>query len=241
MTKLIHTEWKLFLREPVVAFWGVVFPVALLIVLGIASDGPEKDFGGISLVQAYVPVLVGFTLAMIAVSVLPAMLGTYREKGILRRLQATPVPPSRLLVAQIAVHVAVILLATLLMLVVARLAFDVGLPGDVLGFVVAYVLSAAALLAIGLVIAAAAPSGRTANAVGAILFFPMMFFAGLWIPREAMGETLRQVSNYTPLGAGVGALQDAMQGDFPRPLHLDVLAAWTILALAAARSLFRWD
>lgn len=241
MTKLVHIEWKLFLREPMSVFWGVAFPVILLVVLGLASDGPDVDLDGLSLVGAYVPILLGFTMATLAISALPSVLATYREKGILRRLRATPVSPSRLLAAHLVLSLAVMVASAVLVLAVARLAFDVGLPDQPVGFLLAYALTAAAMLGLGLVIAAAAPSGRTATAAGAILFFPMMFFAGLWVPREVMGGALRTISDVTPLGAGIGALQDAAQGDFPRLLHLAVLAAWAILAVAAARRLFRWE
>jgi ABC-2 type transport system permease protein len=145
------------------------------------------------------------------------------------------------LLAHVVVDVALTATAAVLVLVVARVAFGVALPGQAAGFVLAYALTAAALLGVGMLLAALAPSARTANAIGAITFFPMMFFAGLWVPRATMGHTLRDISDATPLGAGVGALQAAMRGDFPRPLHLVVLAVWAIVAAAAARTLFRWD
>jgi ABC-2 type transport system permease protein len=151
------------------------------------------------------------------------------------------VAPSRVLIAQIAVHLAVVVAAAVLVLAIARAAFGVALPEQAFGFAVAYALTAAALFGVGLLVAAAAPTSRTANAIGAIVFFPMMFFAGLWVPRAAMGATLRDVSDATPLGAGVGALQRAMQGDFPRPMHLAALAVWALVASVAARTLFRWD
>jgi ABC-2 type transport system permease protein len=239
--KLIRTEWRLLRREPIVLFWAVAFPVVLLVVMGLASTGPDAQLGGVSLVDAYVPILIAFTLAVLAVNALPSVVASYRERGVLRRLAATPIGPRRVLTAQIAVHVAVTVTAALLVLVVARVAFGVGLPRQAAGFVLAYALSAAALFGIGLAIAAAAPTGRTANAVGAIAFFPMMFFAGLWIPRATMGPTLRHVSDVTPLGASVGALQQAMQGEFPRPLYLAALAVWALVAGAVARSLFRWE
>jgi hypothetical protein len=37
---LIRTEWRLLRREPLVLFWGVAFPVILLVVMGLASSGP---------------------------------------------------------------------------------------------------------------------------------------------------------------------------------------------------------
>ena len=73
-----------------------------------------------------------------------------------------------------------------LVLAVARIGYGVALPRQLAGFVLAALLAAAALLAIGLFVAAAAPTGRAANAIGAILFFPMMFFAGLWLPIAQM-------------------------------------------------------
>ena len=79
--------------------------------------------------------------------------------------------------------------------------------------------------------------------VGTIVWLSseLMFFAGLWIPREAMGDTLRAVSDATPLGAGVGALQDAMAGTFPAAGHLLVLAAYAVAGGLLATRLFRWE
>jgi ABC-2 type transport system permease protein len=92
-----------------------------------------------------------------------------------------------------------------------------------------------------LTIAAVLPSGRAASAVGTLLFFPMMFFAGLWIPRAAMPSTLRTVSDYTPLGAGVQAIQDAVAGSWPHPLQLLVLAAYVVIFGIIASKVFRWE
>jgi len=128
-----------------------------------------------------------------------------------RRLATTPVGPSRVLAAQLAVNLAVAVTTLIAMLAVARLAFGVALPRQAGGFVLALILTVAALLAVGLFLAAVAPSGRVANGIGAIAFFPMMFFAGLWLPRAEMPSALRDISNFTPLGAAVQALQDSTQ------------------------------
>jgi hypothetical protein len=68
------------------------------------------------------------------------------------------------------------------LLVVARLAFSVAFPRQPAEFALAVVLGALALLSLGLLLASVLPTSRDANAAGAILFFPMMFFAGLWLP-----------------------------------------------------------
>ncbi len=239
--RLAVTEWRMLRREPLVLAFGFAFPLALLVVMGLASSGPDADLGGLSLIQTYVPILVAFNLAMLGISVLPTAMATYRERGVLKRLGTTPVAPWRLLAAQLSVNGVVAVGAVVIVLVVAALAFGVSLPGQGLGFALAFVLTAAALSAFGLCIASVAPSARTANVMGTLTWFPLMFFAGLWIPRAAMGDTLRAISDWTPVGAGVGALEDAMAGAFPDAKHLLVLLGYAIVASLLATRLFRWE
>jgi ABC-2 type transport system permease protein len=240
---LVRTEVRLFLREPAAVFWGIVFPTVLLAVLGSlpSSREPAALYGGLRFVDVYVPVLLMFSLGVLALNALPPVLARYRETGVLRRMATTPVGAPRMLAAQIAVQASVGVASLVLVLLVARLAFSVALPQAPVAFVLAIVLSGACMLSVGLVLAAVAPTGRTANALGAVTFFPMMFFAGLWLPRAAMGAGLRDVSDFTPLGAAAGATQAALEGHWPRALHLVVLAGWTLVSATAAIRLFRWE
>ena len=241
MTALLKTETKLLLREPILLFWGVAFPLVLLTVMGLAVDTPDADLGGLSLVQSYVPILVAFTFTILGVSALPAAVATYRERGVLRRFATTPLRPSRVLGAQLATSGAMAAVTAVLILALARIAFGVGLPDAPLAFLVAVILAAAALLGIGLLIAARAPRARIAVAIGTMLFFPLMFFAGLWAPRATMGHTLRTIGDYTPLGAAVQALQYASAGTWPHVSQLAVMAAYAVVSGAIAIRLFRWQ
>ena len=196
MKKLISTEARLSLRDPVVLIWGLLFPVVLMVIVGSIPSfrKPDHDLGGLRLIDDYVPIMIAFVLAMLGVNALPPVLASYREKGVLRRLATTPVGPLRLLAAQLAVNAVLIVGALIALLVVARVAFDVALPQAPLAFVVAVVLAGAALLGIGVFVAAVAPSARAANGIGALLFFPMMFMAGPVAParRDALGPALDQ-------------------------------------------------
>jgi ABC-2 type transport system permease protein len=243
LTRLTVTEAKLFLRDPTAWFFALVFPPLLLAILGSvpAFREPDAELGGLRVIDLYVPILVGFVLAMLAISVLPSYLATYREKGILRRLSTTPVPPSSLLVAQLAMGLLLAVGAATLVIGIGAVAFGTDLPEQPAGFLVAFALAAAALYAIGLLIAAVAPSGKAAAAIGTLAWFPVMFFAGLWVPREAMPDTLNRIGDFTPLGAGVQAMQDAWNGAWPDPLHLAVMAVFAIGASLAAARLFRWE
>jgi ABC-2 type transport system permease protein len=241
--RLAITELRLFAREKAAVFWGLAFPLVLLVIFGsIPGFGkPDKDLGGITLLEAYIPILIALVLAMTAIQALPTILAGYREKGVLRRLATTPVGPGRLLGAQLTVYTLAATVSTVLVLAVARIAYGVALPRQAAGFLLAFALAVAALESLGLIIAAAARSQRAAQPIGAILFFPMMFFAGLWLPIAAMPATLADISRYTPLGATVQALGDASAGHFPHPMQLLVLAGYAVVFAATAVKLFRWE
>ena len=243
LRRLTVTEFKLFLRGRVGPIWGIGFPLFLLFIFGSipAFKRPNKVFGGLTGLEIYVPVLVGFVIAMLALNALPTVLAGYREKGILRRLWTTPVGPARVLAAQLVVNLAVTVLTVTLILTVARLAYHVELPRKLAAFAGTTLLATAALISIGLFLAALAPSARAAQATGTILFFPMMFFAGLWLPIAQMPPVLRDISQFTPLGAATQALQDAASGDWPRPLHLVTMAGYAVVFGLAAAKLFRWE
>ena len=179
-------------------------------------------------------------VAMVAISMMPVQFAIYRERGILRRLGTTPVRPRDLLLSQAAVHVTLLLLGSLAVLAIGRVAFGVHLPRNPLAFALAFVLSAAAMFGIGLMLGSLKGS-KVAQGIGSAVFFPMMFFAGLWVPREAMPETLRTIGGYTPLGAGVQALQDSTTGHWPQLVHIGVLVGWTALAWLGAIRFFRWS
>jgi ABC-2 type transport system permease protein len=241
LRRLTVTEGKLLLREPLAVFWGIAFPIVLMTVMGLLASTPQADLGGLRLVDVYEPTLIAFVIAVFALQGMPTVLAGYRERGILRRLATTPVGPVRVLGAQLAVNLAVTLTTTAGILAVGRLAFDVTQPAHPLGFLATLALLASAMLAAGLLIAALAPTGRSANAIGAILFFPMMFFAGLWLPHALMPPTLQQVSDYTPLGAGVRAMQGSIFGGGPPLPALAVLAVYAAVCAVLARRFFRWQ
>jgi ABC-2 type transport system permease protein len=239
--RMALVEAKLLLREPLPLFWGIAFPVVLLSIMGAFGGGPDPKLGGLRLVAVYEPVLIAFVSATFAMQALPTVLASYRERGILRRLNTTPVGAGRVLGAQLVVNLAVALVATAGIVTVGRVAFDVALPRQFAGFFVTIMLVLSAMLALGLLIAALAPNGRVAGAVSAILLLPMMFFAGLWTPQATMPEVLRHIGSYTPLGAAVKAIQDTMFGHWPQPVGLAVLSGYALVFAVVAARFFRWD
>src|SRR6201999_3590688 len=73
--QLLRTELRLFRREPLALFWGVAFPVVLLVVLGIVtSSKPQRSLGNVKFIVAYTPVVMVFSLTILALNALPPAL-----------------------------------------------------------------------------------------------------------------------------------------------------------------------
>lgn len=242
-TAVLRTEIRLFRREPGGIFWILLFPTLLLVILGSipAFREPEPSLGGLRPVDAYVPVAVLLGLIVGGLQAMPVTLTGYRETGILRRMSTTPVRPAALLTAQMLVSGGAALLSAPVTLAAGRLAFDVTLPRQPFGYLLALLLALLGSLALGAVLSALSRTTKTATAVGSAALFPVMFCAGVWLPVEAMPDVLAGIVGWTPFGAAAQALNEAAAGDWPGGLHLGVLAAWTLLLTAAAARWFRWE
>jgi ABC-2 type transport system permease protein len=139
------------------------------------------------------------------------------------------------------VWAAAVIVSVALVIAVARLAYHVPAPSAVGWFVLSALLGIAALFALGLLVAAAAPTSRSAAGLGWLLFFPNMFFAGVYFPTEDMSPVMRQIGNFTPLGAALHAVRDSWMGVDPRLEYLGIMAAYAVIAGTLAARFFRWQ
>ena len=185
--KLLLNEGRLAWRQPVGLLFGLGLPLLLLIVFGSLPSFKKHEhaLGGLTYFNAYVPILLALVIAALGLWGLPGPLAGYRAQGILRRLSTTPVPPAWVLAAQIGINLLLAAMALVILVVVGIAAFGVNVPKSGVGFMLAVVLSIAAIFAIGLCVAAIARGAGAANAMGSAAFFPLMFFAGLWVPSHA--------------------------------------------------------
>jgi ABC-2 type transport system permease protein len=241
--KIVLNEARLVWRLPVALIGALALSLMLLVIFGTVHSTLKslKALGGHSYFYVYFPIFVALVIAGIALLSMPGPLASYRERGILRRLSTTPVPPTWVLAAQIIVNVTLEALALVIFLAVSFAVFAVGAPKTLAGFLLAVVLCIAAVFAIGLCIAAVAPSERIGAAAGTVMFAFLMFFAGLWIPRVLMPAALRDISELTPLGAAVEAIQDSLYRGFPPIAPLLIMAAYAAIFGFLANRFFRWD
>ena len=132
---MLVTEARLAWRTPIGLIYGLGFPVVLFIIFGSipAFKKPNAALGGLTYLSVYVPILMVFSLAMLAMIGLPSPLAAYREQGVLRRLSTTPARPVWVLAAQLVINLAIAVVALVLLVAIAMAGFGVQAPQQVPG------------------------------------------------------------------------------------------------------------
>ena len=241
LTRLTLIETRLMLREISPPLFTVLLPIVLLVVFGLpgGTRTPDPALGGRRGIDTLIPSMsVMVSMAMVAFFMLPVVLATYREKGVLRRFATTPVKPAAMLGAQLVMNAGVVLVATVLTVVVGVAALDMHLPNLVLVTPV-FLLGLLGLFPVGLLVASLAGSAKAATGYALAIWFPSAFFAGLYVPVEHMSPVLRRIGDFTPLGAFRQAIQAAWTGETPQALHLVVLAGGFVVFGGLAVRLYR--
>jgi ABC-2 type transport system permease protein len=241
--QIVRNEARLAWRNPSGMVVGIGVSLLLLVIFGSVPVFQQTSarLGGQSPFQAYIPILIAFSIGVLALTYLPGPLVAYREQGILRRLSATPAPASWVLAAQLVVQACLMMIAAGILILVSVTFFGASAPKNPGGFVLALVLSIASLFAIGLLIAAAAKTSGAARGIMAAAFYPLMFFSGLYIPMQLLPGVFGDISHFTPLGAAVEALQDSMLGQFPPAAPLLVMLVYALAFGYLAKRFFRWE
>jgi ABC-2 type transport system permease protein len=229
---------KLMRREPG-AFVTILLPVVLLIIFGTVPGAktPQADLGGRSVLDVYVPTIAAMTPLMVACTVLPGAMASFRERNTLRRFQVSPVPPGGMLAALVSVLATFAALGVLLIVLLGTLVFGAKMPANLGATVSAFVLGFAAIIAVGMIPAAIATTNTMANGIGIPFMILNFFFAGLYIPIAQMPHIMQTIGEYVPFGA----VMDAWSGTGALWQHLAVLAGYTVLGGLASAKLFRWE
>jgi ABC-2 type transport system permease protein len=247
LTTLLGSEARLFTRDIGNVFFVVGFPTVLLLGMAFLIPGMRETithapppFTGLRPVDMFAPIVIAVAVATAGLTTLPTYLAAHRETGVLRRLATTPMRPMGVLVGQVLVQLAALTVGCGLALGVGAMVIDLPAPSRVGLAAASYLLTVAAIFAIGLVLGGWAPKATTASGIGIFLYFPMLFLAGMWTPGPMMPDTLERIAAYSPLGAASQSLSAAwFGGDLPI-LQLLVMAGWAVAAFAVALRTFRW-
>lgn len=243
--KLTWLEIKIFVREPLGVIGTVVIPVLLFLFLGRIL-GPRIRRAPESVppfVAGDLPIFVALMIAMSAVLSLVAIIAIYREGGILKRLRATPLRAHTILSAHVLVKLLFTAATVTLMILAGRSYYPVGSAAPLLSFLLAVVFTTLCVLSLGFVIASVVPTSRFAQPLGTLILYPMLGLSGLFVPLDAMPDTLQAVARALPLTYAVNLLRGIWRGDswLMHTTDIAVLAALFAICIALSARVFRWE
>jgi ABC-2 type transport system permease protein len=242
--KMTWMEAKLFLREPMSAFFTLVFPLIYLFMYGaISGNKPTPMYGGRGTIDAAIPSLTAVIIGITGLMSTTMTMATYREKGILRRLRTTPVSPLIVLAAQVVVVFVMTSLGMLLLIAAGKLVYHVRFDGNAFSMLGGFVLSSLSFFGIGFILAGTLPTVRTAWVVAMVLLYPMMFLSGAFFSLELLPAAIQKVSAFMPLTYVVNLLNGLWVGE-PWGSHLldvAVLAGMLLLGIFITAKTFRWE
>ena len=198
----------------------------------------------VSFMDVFAPGILAMSLMNSGVIGLATAFVTYRERGILRRIQVTPFPLTSFILARVISQLLVAGLQAVILIGMAWAFFGLHLRGNPLVLLLAIAAGALAFLAIGFAISGIAPNTETAASYANLVTFPMLFLSGIFFSMENAPAWLRPITKVLPLSYLVDALREPMSfGNGLSAIWLDLLALMLtfIIAMAIAVRFFRWD
>jgi ABC-2 type transport system permease protein len=245
LLKMTWMEAKLFLREPMSAFFTLVFPLMMLVLFGmISSNQPTTGAGGKRFIDSSIPILTSMVIGIVGLMAITITMASYRENGILRRLQTTPVSPLMILAAQVIVIFAMTSLGVLMLIVAGKLVYNVRFEGNVLSMLAGFILASLSFFAIGFILAGRMPNPRSANIVGLVLLYPMIYLSGAaGFPRDFLPEAVQKIAAILPLTYVVNLLSGLWNGETWGAHTTDVIVLAGILVAGVLISVktFKWE
>jgi ABC-2 type transport system permease protein len=210
-------------------------------VLSVSNETLQTE--SISPAAYFVPSILAMALMQLGVfAAIPLV--AQREKGILKRLNATPLSRATLVSSNVVMRLLIAILQTLIILGIGAALFGVAIVGS--PFVAAFliVLGAMTFLSLGYLIASYARTEESANALTSVVQFPLMFLSGIFFPIAFMPEWLQPVAALMPLTyLGDGLRQVMVGGSAYAPLGVDilVLSVWLVVCFLLSARFFRWQ
>jgi len=244
-------EIKEFFRQRESLVFTLALPLILLLIFGSVLNYAIP--GGITFSQYFVPGILASGLFGVCFQTVAIQIAIERDKGILKRLRGTPMPPASYFVGKVLMVLALVVLETVLLLAVASLLGKVTLPAGAtrwatFGWVTLLGVVAATLL--GIAFSSVPQSGRSAPAAVTPVALVLQFLSGVYFVFTTLPAWLQPVGAAFPLKwiaqgyrsvflPDAFAAQEAAHG-WERGRIALVLAAWAVGGLLLSLRTFRW-
>lgn len=233
-----------FRRNPAAAFFTVILPLIFL-VLFTSLFGNNTLENGAKAATFYVPGILGLSIVSATMVNLAITTTTRRERGMLKRLRGTPLPPWVFVMSQVLMATIISAFMTLLIIVLGRLLFGVTLQWSAVPtLLISLVIGAGSFCAMGLALSTIIPSEDAAPAVTNAIALPLYFVSDVFVITEDAPAFITFLGNIFPVKHLVSALQPAfnpfVDGTPMEWGHWAVVAAWGAVGVVVTATQFRW-
>ncbi|WP_225836537.1 ABC transporter permease [Streptomyces sp. NK08204] len=233
-------ETKMLLRNGEQLLLTIVIPTLLLVLF---SSVDIVDTGAGEAVDFLAPGILALAVMSTAFTGQAIATGFERRYGVLKRLASSPLPRWALMTAKTASVLVTEVLQVVLLIVIA-LALGWSPHGGGAGaaaVVLLLILGTAAFSGLGLLMAGTLKAEATLGAAN-LVFLLLLVGGGVIVPLEKFGSAGQHVLGLLPVSALSDGLRDVLQHGAGTPWgDLGILAAWAVVALAAAGRFFRWE
>lgn len=239
----VRLEQRAFWRNPESAFFHFVLPLGLLLVLGALhaeESGSGADDGGVTLL---VPGILAFGVIVTVYGNLAASIALLRSDGVLKRIRATPLPPTVYLAGQITSALATALLIATATIGLGWLVFDATPRPDRLALLLLTAsLGIICFAALGLAVSAAIPSADAAGPITNGTYLPLALISGVFSGPQQLPGWLDRAASAFPIKALADSLRAAYDPAASRPLGaLVILCLWAGIGIILAHRYFSWQ
>jgi ABC-2 type transport system permease protein len=147
----------------------------------------------------FVPGLVAFVLTIVSALMTAISISREKETGTMEMLLVSPIRPTAIVAGKVMPYIVLGFVSVLLVLLAARLVFDVPLRGSLALLLAESGLYIVTALALGIVISTVAPNQRTAMiAALAGLMLPTLLLSGFIFPLDSLPRVLQWISYVVP-------------------------------------------
>ena len=166
-----------------------------------------------------------------------------RIRKLLKRFLATPMRKSDFLAGIMLSRLLFMVPEVLVLLVFARLAFDVRIYGSVLAVIFLIMLGAVAFSGLGLLVAARPRTLEAVSGLMNLVMLPMWLLSGIFFSSDRFPAVVQPLIKALPLTALIDALRAVMQDGASLASQwgpIANLAVWSVLSFVLALRWFRW-
>ena len=239
--KMYQVEQKIFFRSPDVILFNLIMPLVTLILITIIAGNKNAADSGLTYLQSAYVALSTVGICCSAFMSIPITIVECRSQGILRRMYCSPCSPARLLACDTICSGVIAALSTLI-LTLAAVVFGYRMQGNVLVYIVLWLLTMISMFSIGLMVASLCRTTKSMNVVTSLLYFPMLLFSGATIPLEFFPAWFQAVAKWMPLGVGIDLLKSVSMGCYDSiTVPMITLIAIAVLCGTVAVKTFRWE